>query len=79
MSTANNDKFAQAICAFANDLLNHKTTGYLNLGADDSGDVKGVKVTDELLKNVAAIRIDGNVQPQPSSGSGTKKHGTKSS
>ena len=30
------------------------------------GEVKGINVTDELLKNVAAIRTDGNIQPQPS-------------
>ena len=28
--------------------------------------MKGINVTDELLKNVAAIRTDGNIQPQPS-------------
>lgn len=32
----------------------------------DDGEVKGLDVTDELLKNVAAIRTDGNIQPQPS-------------
>ena len=33
---------------------------------EDDGTVKGIHVTDELLKNVAAIRTDGNIQPQPS-------------
>ena len=28
--------------------------------------MQGVNVTDDLLKNVAAIRTDGNIQPQPS-------------
>lgn len=40
--------------------------GYLFLGVADDGEVKGVNVTDDLLKNVAAIRTDGNIQPQPS-------------
>ena len=66
MSTSNTDKFAEAICAFANDLPNHKTPGYLILGVEDNGNVKGIRVTDELLKNVTAIRTDGNIQPQPS-------------
>lgn len=66
VSTTNTDKFGQAICAFANDLPNHQQPGFLFLGVEDDGTVKGVNVTDELLKNVAAIRTDGNIQPQPS-------------
>ena len=66
ISTANTDKFGQAICAFANDLPNHKQPGYLFLGVADDGTIHGVDVTDELLKNLAAIRTDGNIQPQPS-------------
>ena len=66
VSTTNTDKFGQAICAFANDLPDHRQPGYLFLGVMDDGKVKGLDVTDELLKNVAAIRTDGNIQPQPS-------------
>lgn len=66
ISTTNTDKFGQAICAFANDLPDHREPGYLFLGVADDGEVKGLNVTDELLKNVAAIRTDGNIQPQPS-------------
>lgn len=66
VSTTNTDKFGQAICAFANDLPGHHQSGYLILGADDDGRVRGVNVTDELLKNLAGIRTDGNIQPQPS-------------
>ena len=64
ISTTNTDKFGQAICAFANDLPDHREPGYLFLGVTDDGEVKGLNVTDELLKNVAAIRTDGNIQPQ---------------
>ena len=49
-----------------NDLPDHRMPGYLFLGVADDGEVKGVNVTDDLLKNVAAIRTDGNIQPQPS-------------
>ena len=66
ISTTNTDKFGQAICAFANDLPDHRLPGYLFLGVDDDGKVTGINVTDDLLKNVAAIRTDGNIQPQPS-------------
>lgn len=66
ISTTNTDKFGQAICAFANDLPNNKQAGYLFLGVNDDGSIHPIDVTDELLKNVAAIRTDGNIQPQPS-------------
>ena len=66
ISTTNTDKFGQAICAFANDLPDYRLPGYLFLGVRDDGEVQGLNVTDELLKNVAAIRTDGNIQPQPS-------------
>ena len=65
-STTNTDKFGQAICAFANDLPAYDLPGYLILGADDDGNLKPIDITDDLLKNLAAIRTDGNIQPQPS-------------
>lgn len=64
-STNNTDKFGQAICAFANDLPNHRQPGYLLVGVHDNGCLSGLAVTDELLKNLGAIRSDGNVLPQP--------------
>jgi len=66
ISTTNTDKFGQAICAFANDLPDYRMPDYLFIGVADDGRVKGLNVTDELLKNVAAIRADGKIQPQPS-------------
>lgn len=64
-TTSNMDKFAQAICAFANDLPNHRTPGYLLIGVYDDGTPSGLTVTDELLKAFGGIRSDGNVLPQP--------------
>jgi len=64
-SKSNTDKFSQAICAFANDLPNHRLPGYLLIGVKDNGKLSGLKVTDELLKNLGGIRSDGNVLPQP--------------
>ena len=65
ISTKDTDKFSEAICAFANDLPNHRQPGYLLVGVRDNGQRSGLKVTDELLKNLGAIRSDGNVLPQP--------------
>jgi ATP-dependent DNA helicase RecG len=64
-SVTNTDKFGQAICAFANDLPNHRKPGYLLIGVKDDGTLAGIQVTDNLLKNLASIRSDGNILPQP--------------
>lgn len=64
-STNNTDKFAQAVCAFANDLPNHRQPGYLIIGVDDAGRPAGLTVTDQLLQNLGALRSDGNILPLP--------------
>lgn len=65
VSTGDMDKFQEAICAFANDLPNSRKKGYLILGAHDNGTLSGLKVTDDLLKKIAAIRSNGNILPIP--------------
>ena len=65
ISTGDMDKFQEAICAFANDLPNSRKKGYLILGAHDNGELSGLKVTDDLLKKIAAIRSNGNILPIP--------------
>lgn len=65
VSVNNPDKFCQAICAFANDLPNHRRPGYLLIGVKDDGTLSGLVVTDELLKNLGGIRSEGNILPQP--------------
>ena len=65
ISIANKEKFGEAICAFCNDLPDSQQAGYLIIGANDNGSRCGLKVTDELQLNIAAIRSDGNIQPQP--------------
>ena len=65
ISINNTDKFSQAICAFANDMPNHKQSGFLLIGVNDDGQVSGLTVTDQLLKDLGAIRSDGNILPQP--------------
>jgi ATP-dependent DNA helicase RecG len=65
VATRDTDKFCRAICAFANDLPNHRKPGFLIVGADDAGRVTGLEVTDQLLQNLAAIRSDGLILPLP--------------
>lgn len=65
ISLTDTDKFAEAICSFANDLANTGKPGYLFVGATPDGRASGVTITDELLQRLAAIRSDGNIQPLP--------------
>ncbi len=65
VSTKNTDKFAEAICAFGNDYPNHQRAGHLIIGVKDDGTLSGLTVTDELLRDLASIRADGNVLPPP--------------
>ncbi len=64
-STVNMDKFCQAICAFSNDVSGSGKNGYLIIGAYDNGKLLGLKVDDRLLLQIANIRTDGNILPQP--------------
>ena len=65
ISTVNMDKFCQAICAFSNDVSGSGKNGYLVIGAYDDGKLSGLKVDDRLLLQIANIRTDGNILPQP--------------
>ena len=64
-STNNTDKFGEAICAFANDFPNHRQAGYLLVGVDDAGNPSGLTVTDRLLRDLAALRSNINLEPLP--------------
>lgn len=59
------DKFSKAICAFSNDLPQNRKPGVLIIGATEEGKLSGLKVTDQMLQDLAAIRSDGNIQPLP--------------
>ena len=65
ISTDAKEKFGQAICAFVNDIMNTGTPGYLFIGADNDGNPSGLKYTDELQKDLAGMRSEGNILPQP--------------
>jgi len=64
-STKDTDKFAQAVCAFSNDLSNSHKNGYLLIGVHDDGSLNGLKADDSLLKTLGGLRSDGNILPQP--------------
>lgn len=66
VSTTDGDKFRQAVCAFANDLPDHRMAGVLFVGVDNDGQPSGIEITDQLLQNLASMRGDGNILPFPS-------------
>ena len=55
----------QAICAFANDLPNHRRAGVIFVGARDDGTPTGLEVNDALLLKLAHCKTDGNILPLP--------------
>lgn len=59
------EKGRQAVCAFANDLPDHRKPGILFIGAKDDGTPSGLKITDQLLQILADIKTDGNILPPP--------------
>jgi ATP-dependent DNA helicase RecG len=60
------DTVRQAICAFANDLPDHRKPGVVFVGARDNGSCTGLPITDELLRTLADMKTDGNILPIPS-------------
>ncbi len=64
-SLADGDKIRQAICAFANDLPDHRAPGVVFVGVNDDGSCAHGHIDDALLKNLAAMRSDGNITPFP--------------
>lgn len=60
-------KVREAVCAFANDLAAHGEPGVVLIGVRDDGTpLQGFAVTDELLRQLADIKTDGNIVPPPS-------------
>ncbi|MEK7287349.1 MAG: ATP-binding protein [Elusimicrobiota bacterium] len=64
-SPSDTGKIRQAICAFANDMPNHRQPGVLFIGADDLGNPVGLSVTEQLIQTLSSIRSDGNILPLP--------------
>ena len=56
----------EAICAFANDLPRHEELGVIFVGVRNNRTIAGLPVTDELLRQLADMKTDGNIVPPPS-------------
>ncbi len=59
-------KAREAVCAFANDLAGHGVPGVVFVGVHDNGTpMPDFEVSDELLRQLADIKTDGNIVPPP--------------
>lgn len=59
------ERICQAICAYANDLPDHRSPGVIFIGATDDGRAVGIRVDDRLLLDLADLRGQGRILPPP--------------
>src|SRR5438445_8595798 len=64
-SISDTDKIRQAVCAFANDLPDHRKPGVVFVGVMDDGKCANLVIDDKLLITLANLRSDGNILPFP--------------
>lgn len=64
-SSGDLDKIRKAICAFANDLPDHRKPGFAFIGIKDDGSCAGMTIDDKLLQTLGGLRSDGKVLPFP--------------
>ena len=60
------ERIREAICAFANDLPDHRKPGLVLVGVKDDTTIGTTPITDELLRRLADMKTDGNIVPPPS-------------
>ena len=60
------ERIREAICAFANDLPDHRKPGLVLVGVKDDTTIGATSITDELLRQLADMKTDGNIVPPPS-------------
>ncbi len=64
-SDSDRNRIRQAVCAFANDLPNHRQSGVIFVGVNDDGSCANFPITDEVLLRLTDMRSDGNILPFP--------------
>lgn len=60
------ERIREAICSFANDLPDHGKHGLVFVGVKDNATIGTLPITDELLRQLADMKTDGNIVPPPS-------------
>ena len=66
LSGSASEGIREAICAFANDLPDHRNPGLVLVGVKDDTTIGTTPITDELLRRLADMKTDGNIVPPPS-------------
>ena len=66
LSGSASERIREAICAFANDLPDHRNPGLVLVGVKDDTTIGTMPITDELLRRLADMKTDGNTVPPPS-------------
>ena len=66
LSESTSSSIREAICAFANDLPDHKKPGFVFVGVKDDRTIGNLVVTDLMLQQLASMKTDGNIVPPPS-------------
>ena len=64
-SVKNLDKIRQAVCAFANDLPDHRKPGLIFIGIKDDRSCAKLIIDDKLLQTLGGLRSDGKILPFP--------------
>lgn len=65
-SGADRSSIRRAICAFCNDLAEYGLPGVIFVGLKDDGSCAGFHIDDQVLRQLAGMKDDGNIQPVPS-------------
>ena len=66
LAGSNPTKVREAICAFANDLPGYNQPGFIFVGVKDDSTIGTLAINDELLRQLADMKTDGNIVPPPS-------------
>jgi len=64
-NAGDSSKIRQAICAFANDLPNHRLPGVIFIGQESDGTCANLTIDERLLESLGGWRGDGQLQPFP--------------
>jgi len=59
------DRIREAICAFANDLPDHRLPGVVFVGVRDDGSCAGTRIDARLLETLGGMARDGRILPFP--------------
>jgi ATP-dependent DNA helicase RecG len=59
------DRVCQAICAFANDMPDRRSSGVVFVGVTDDGKIAGLPIDDALLIKLANLRDQAKILPPP--------------